>query len=118
VASAATEGYVKSADSPPTPYQGYYYRILTRQGKNAAGGAKNYIVNSKMTDGFAFVAYPAEYRSSGVMTLIVNTDGVVYQKDLGKKTDVLAQAMKEYNADSSWQKAEEQQKETAEQKTK
>jgi hypothetical protein len=118
VASAAAEGYAKSEDSAPTPYQGYCYHILTRQGRNAAGGAKNYIVNSKMTDGFAFVAYPAEYRSSGVMTLIVNTDGVVYQKDLGKKTDVLAKAMKEYNADSSWQKAEEQQKETAEQKTK
>jgi hypothetical protein len=60
-----------------------------------------------MTEGFAFVAYPAEYRSSGVMTFIVNEDGVVYQKDLGKKTDVLAKAMKEYNPNSSWQKAEE-----------
>ncbi|MFZ3374987.1 MAG: DUF2950 domain-containing protein [Chthoniobacterales bacterium] len=118
VASAAAEGYAKSEDNAPTPYQGYYYRILTRQGKNGPGGAKNYIANGKMTEGFAFVAYPAEYRSSGVMTLIVNTDGVVYQKDLGKKTDVLAKAMKEYNADSSWQKVEEQQKETAEQKIK
>ncbi len=118
VASAVAEGYAKSEEGAPTPYQGYYYRILTRQGKNAPGGAKNYIANGKMTDGFAFVAYPAEYRSSGVMTLIVNTDGVVHQKDLGKKTDVLAKAMKEYNADSTWQKVEEQQKETAEQKTK
>jgi Protein of unknown function (DUF2950) len=119
VASAAAEGYVKSEDGAPTPYQGYYYHILAGQGKNGRGGAKNYIVNGKMTEGFAFVAYPAEYRSSGVMTLIVNTDGVVYQKDLGKKTDVLAKAMKEYDANSSWQKAEEQQKETAdEQKTK
>jgi hypothetical protein len=65
-----------------------------------------------MTGGFAFVAYPAEYRSSGVMTFIVNEDGVVYQKDLGKKTGVLAKAIKEYNPDSSWQKAEEQQGET------
>jgi hypothetical protein len=72
-----------------------------------------------MAEGFAFVAYPAEYRSSGVMTFIVNEDGVVYQKDLGEKTDVLAKAMKEYNPDSSWQKAEEEQEETAaEQKTK
>jgi Protein of unknown function (DUF2950) len=119
VASAAAEGYVKSEDGAPTPYQGYYYHILAGQGKNGRGGAKSYIVNGKMTEGFAFVAYPAEYRSSGVMTLIVNTDGVVYQKDLGKKTDVLAKAMKEYDANSSWQKAEEQQKETAaEQKTK
>jgi hypothetical protein len=113
VASAVAEGYVKSRDSAPTPYRGYYYRILPRQGKNGPGGAKNYIVNGKMTGGFAFVAYPAEYRSSGVMTLIVGLDGVVYQKDLGKKTDVLAKAMKEYNPNSSWQKAEEQQEEIA-----
>ncbi len=73
---------------------------------------KSYIVNGKMTEGFAFVAYPAEYRSSGVMTFIVSEDGVVYQKDLGKKTDVLAKAMSEYNPDSSWQKPEEQQEET------
>jgi hypothetical protein len=102
-----------------TPYRGYYYHILTRQGKDGAGGTKSYVVNGKMTEGFAFVAYPAKYRSSGVMTFIVAADGVVYQKDLGKKTDVLAKAMKEYNPDSSWQKAEEQQEETAgEQKTK
>jgi len=119
VASAVAKGYAKSQDGAPTPYRGYYYLILTRQGKNAAGGAKSYIVNGKMTDGFAFVAYPAEYRSSGVMTFLVNGDGVVYEKDLGKKTDVLAKGMKEYNPNSNWQKAEEQQEETAgEQKTK
>jgi len=67
-----------------------------------------YIVNGKMTGGFAFAAYPAEYRSSGVMTFIVGVDGVVYQKDLGKKTEFLAKGMKEYNPDSSWQKTEEQ----------
>jgi hypothetical protein len=72
-----------------------------------------------MTEGFAFVAYPAEYRSSGVMTFIVDQDGVVHEKDLGKKTDVLAKAMTEYNPNSTWRKAEEQQEETAsEQKTK
>ena len=119
VASAVAEGYAKSRDGAPTPYRGYYYLILTRQGKNGPGGAKSYIVNGKMTEGFAFVAYPAEYRSSGVMTFIVNEDGVVYQKDLGRKTDVLAKAMKEYNPNSSWQKAEDQQEETAgEQSTK
>ncbi len=118
VASAVAEGYSKSRDGAPTPYLGYYYRILTRQGKNGPGGAKGYIVNAKMTGGFAFVAYPAEYRSSGVMTFIVGEDGVVYQKDLGKKTDVLAKSMKEYNPDSSWQKSEEQPEQTAaEQKT-
>jgi hypothetical protein len=119
VASAVAEGYVQGRDDAPTPYRGYYYRNLTRQGKGASGGAKSYIVSGKITEGFAFVAYPAEYRSSGVMTFIVNEDGVVYQKDLGKKTAVLAKAMKEYNPNSSWQKVEDQQEETAgEQKTK
>jgi hypothetical protein len=119
VASAVAEGYVKGKNGPPTPYRGYYYHILTRQGKDGPGGAKSYIVNGKMTGGFALVAYPAEYRSSGVVTFIVGPDGVVYQKDLGKKTAILGKAMKEYNPDSSWQKAEEQQQETAsEQKSK
>lgn len=107
VASAVAEGYDKGRGGPPTPYRGYYFRVLTRQGKNGPAGTKSYVVNGKMTGGFAFVAYPAEYRSSGVMTFIVNEDDVVYQKDLGKKTDVLAKAMKEYNPNSSWQKAEE-----------
>src|SRR5271167_4874449 len=97
VASAVAEGYAKRPDGAPTPYRGYYYRVLTGHWKNGPGGRKSYIVNSKMTEGFAFVAYPAEYGSSGVMTFIVNEDGVVYQKDLGWKTDVLAKAMKEYN---------------------
>jgi hypothetical protein len=119
VASAVAEGYAKRKDGAPTPYRGYYYHILTGQGKNAPGGAKGYIVNGKMTEGFAFVAYPAEYRSSGVMTFIVNEDGVVYQKDLGNKTHVFGKAMKEYNPNSGWQKAEEQPQETArEQETK
>jgi hypothetical protein len=119
VASAVAEGYTKSQDDAPIAYRGYYYHILTRQGRKGQGGAKSYIVNGKMTRGFAFVAYPAEYRSSGVMTFIVNEDGVVYQKDFGKKTDVLAKAMKEYNPDSTWQKGEDEQEETAaEQKTK
>jgi Protein of unknown function (DUF2950) len=109
VAAAAAEGYLEGEASPPTPYRGYLYHVLTRQGKNAPGGARNYIVNGKMTQGFAFVAYPAEYRSSGVMTFVVSSDGVVYQKDLGKKTESLGKAMKGYNIDSSWQKAEEPQ---------
>jgi len=119
VASAFTKGHTDSQDGAQTPYRGYYYRILTRQGGNAPGGAKSYIVNGKMTVGFAFLAYPAEHKSSGVMTFIVNEDGVVYQKDLGKKTDILAKAMKEYNPNSGWQKAEESQEEAAgDQKTK
>ena len=119
VASAVAEGYPGGQNGGPTPYRGYYFRILTHQGKNGPGNAKNYAVNGKMTEGFAFVAYPAEYRSSGVMTFIVNEDGVVYEKDLGEKTATLAKAMKKYNPDSSWQKAEEQLQETAgQQKTK
>jgi hypothetical protein len=100
------KGYAKSPDGAPTPYRGYYYLILTRQGKNAPGGAKNYVASGKMTGGFAFVAYPAEYRSSGVMTFIVGEDGVVYERDLGKKTDAAANSMKEYNPNSRWQEAE------------
>jgi hypothetical protein len=91
------------------PYRGYYFHILTAQGKDVTGGAKNYLVNGKMTDGFAFVAYPAEYRSSGVMTFLVGSDGVVYQKDLGKKTDTVANAMKEYNPGSGWHKVQDAQ---------
>ena len=109
VASAVAEGYVKSQNDAPTPYRGYYYRILARQGANTSGGARSYIVNGKMTEGFAFLAYPAEYRSSGVMTFIVDANGVVYQKDLGKQTEVLAKAMKDYNPNSTWQKAEDEQ---------
>jgi Protein of unknown function (DUF2950) len=108
VAAAVAEGYAKGQSGPPTPYRGYFFNILTRQGKNAPGGVNRYIVNGKMTGGFAFVAYPAEYRSSGVTTFIVDVDGMVYQKDLGKKTEVLAKGMKEYNPDSTWRKAEDE----------
>jgi Protein of unknown function (DUF2950) len=113
VAAAVAEGYVKGQAGPPTPYRGYLFHILTSQGKDAPGGAKSYIVDGKMTEGFAFAAYPAEYRSSGVMTFIVGADGVVYQKDLGEKTETLGAALKEYNPDPSWQKVEVEQEETA-----
>ncbi len=76
------------------------------QGKHARGGAKHYIVEGKMTEGFAFVAYPAEYRSSGVMTFIVGSDGVVYQRDLGKTTNIIANSMRAYDPDSTWKEAE------------
>jgi hypothetical protein len=111
VASAVAEGYHKGEGGAPTPYRGYYFRVLV--GEKGPGGAKNYIANGKMTEGFAFVAYPAEYRSSGVVTFIVGADGVVYQKDLGKKTDAIAKAMKEYSTKSGWQKTEEVKEETA-----
>ncbi len=104
--ASAIAGGPDMGESAPTPYRGYYFHILARQGKKAPGGAKSYVVNGKMTEGFAFVAYPAEYRSSGVMTFIVGADGVVYEKDLGKKTESLGRSMKEYNPDSSWKKTD------------
>jgi|CZKD01.1.fsa_nt_gi hypothetical protein len=113
VASAVTDDYAESQAGSSTPYRGYYFRILARQKKTTSSGAKSYAVNSKMTGGFAFVAFPAEYRSSGVMTFIVDEDGVVYEKDLGKKTDVLARTMKGYNLNSNWQEADDQRQETA-----
>jgi hypothetical protein len=106
VASAVVEGYGKGNAGLQTPYHGYFFRVLTRQGKHARDGAKGYIVNGKMTEGFAFAAYPAEYRSSGVMTFVVDQDGIVYQKDLGNKTEAQGKSMQEYNPDSSWRNAE------------
>jgi DUF2950 family protein len=88
------------------PFNGYMFRILTSQGRHAPGGAKKYIVDGKMSGGFAFVAYPVEYRSSGVMTFIVDQSGTIYEKDLGPDTTKLAQAMTVYDPDSTWHKAE------------
>jgi hypothetical protein len=107
VASAVAQGYAPGRSGAPTPYRGYYFHILTVQGKHAPGGAKQYIVDGKMTEGFAFVAYPAEYRSSGVMTFLIGSDGVVYERDLGSATDVIANSVKKYDPDSTWRKAEE-----------
>jgi hypothetical protein len=100
--SAASQGYTMPQQGQPTPYHGYYYRILTKQGAAAKGGARDYMVNGNLTGGFAFVAYPAEYRNSGVMTFIVNQDGIVYEKDLGADTAKTAAAMTEYNPDNTW----------------
>jgi hypothetical protein len=88
------------------PFNGYFFRILTSQGPHAPGGAKNFVVGGKMTAGFAFVAYPAEYRSSGVMTFMVNKSGTIYEKDLGPNTTKLVEAMTAYDPDSSWNKGE------------
>jgi hypothetical protein len=88
------------------PFNGYFFRILTSQGPHAPDGNKNYLVDGKMTAGFAFVAYPAEYRSSGVKTFIVNVSGIVYEKDLGLNTTKLAEAMTAYDPDSTWHKAQ------------
>ena len=99
---ARSEGYQRKPSTTPVPYHGYYYRLLTAQGKNAAGGAYSYFWRGKMIAGFAVVAYPAEYGNSGVMTFIVNHDGKVFQKNLGANTAAIAKSMKEYNPDSSW----------------
>jgi len=88
------------------PFNGYLFRMLTSQGSHAPGGARNYVVNGRMTRGFAFVAYPAEYRTSGVMTFIVDQSVTIYEKDLGPNTTKLAQAMTAYDPDSTWHKAE------------
>jgi hypothetical protein len=88
------------------PFNGYMFRILTSQGPHALGGAKNYIVDGKMIAGFAFVAYPVDYRSSGVMTFIVDASGTIYEKDLGPNTTKLAQEMTTHDPDSTWHKEE------------
>jgi len=88
------------------PFNGYMFRILTSQGPHAPGGAKNYIVDGTMSRGFAFVAYPVEHRSSGVMTFIVDESGTIFEKDLGSNTTKLAQAMTVYDPDSSWHRVE------------
>jgi hypothetical protein len=86
------------------PYHGYIYRILTRQGRNAKGGAYDYLVDGRMVGGFALVAYPDRYGVSGVMTFIVNQDGVVYEKDLGRYTGKVAKDMAAFDPDRSWRK--------------
>jgi len=106
VAYAAGAGSGKAEGEEFSPFHGYYYRILTGQGKFAPGGAKTYVVNGQMIAGFAILAYPADYRSSGVMTFIVNKDGVIYQKDLGAETTEMASATKVYAPDETWKKAE------------
>jgi hypothetical protein len=89
------------------PYHGYYYKILTAQGADNPGGAYSYIVRGKMIGGFALVAYPARWGASGAMTFICNHQGVVYEKNLGKGTVVIAERMTRYNPDASWKKTDE-----------
>ena len=99
------------------PFRGYYFRILSAQGKGAPGGALSYVPDGKMTKGFAFVAYPAVYRDSGVMTFLVAQDGVVYEKDLGKPTVNRAKSMKDYDPDATWRKSNIAEEFTDEHKT-
>ena len=106
-ARATEEGYAFKKKEKPTPYYGYYFKILKGQGNDAPGGKREYLTNSRMTSGFGLVAYPAQYGVSGVMTFIVNQLGTVYQKDLGPKTEEIAKAMTRYDPDKTWKPAEQ-----------
>jgi hypothetical protein len=105
-AGAEAAGYGKTgqdAGTAPVPFHGYYFKILTHQGKHAPGGKYSYVINGNMIGGFALVAWPAEYGNTGIMTFIVNQQGRVRQKDLGTMTGKLAPAMDQYDPDSTWQ---------------
>ncbi len=106
LARASEEGYAFRKDEKPVPYHGYYFKILKSQGSNAPGGELDYIVARKMVGGFGLLAYPAEYGVSGIMTFVVNQQGIVYEKDLGSRTKEIAKAMIKYDPDKTWKKVE------------
>jgi hypothetical protein len=110
-AFAQAEGYTaelrEEDEAERGPFHGYYFKILTRQGKHAPGGKYNYVINGNMIVGFALIAWPAEYGDSGIMTFIVNQQGRVYQKDLGTKTSKIARKMAAYDPDASWKACED-----------
>jgi hypothetical protein len=97
--------FLKAGRTSQDPYYGYYFRILTRQGKHVPGGSYNYVINGNMIAGFALVAFPAEYGNTGIMTFLVSHHGQVYQKDLGPRTAEIAKAMQEFNPDTTWTEA-------------
>jgi hypothetical protein len=105
LARAAQEGY--AAEGNLSPFYGYYFKILKEQGEHAEGGPYQYVVNDKMILGFALLAYPAEYGNSGVMTFMVNQEGIIFEKDLGENTRSLAEAITVFNPDASWKKVED-----------
>jgi hypothetical protein len=104
IAKASAEGYAQNTGGQLQPFHGYFFRILTAQGQSVAGGAKSYIVDGRMTGGFALVAWPVQYGKSGVMTFVVNQDGTLYQKDLGPETESTAKATTAYNPGEGWEK--------------
>ncbi len=107
VAQAAEEGRPLGGDrTQPTPFHGYYFKILTGQGAAVPGGARSYVVKGEMSGGFALVAWPAQYDATGVMTFIVNQDGTVRERDLGPQTDAIARKMTVYNPDASWRQVQ------------
>ena len=101
-AQAAAEGYTRSESGAPSPYRGYYFRILTRQGPSAPGGVMDYVVGGDMTGGFAMLAFPADYGNSGIMSFLVGPDGVIYEADLGKDTSTAAAAVQSFDPDDRW----------------
>ena len=101
IAEAASKGYDTGSEKSQ-PYQGYYYKLVTRQGKKAPGGAYDYVVNGNMILGFGLIAYPAKYGASGIMTFAVNQEGVVYEVDLGEKTAEIVNKRNKYNLKKSW----------------
>jgi DUF2950 family protein len=103
VAAAEAQGYGTASAEGQAPFHGYFYRILTRQGKHVPGGARNYIVNGHLSAGFALVAFPAKYGDSGVMTFVVNQDGIVFEKNLGRNTTEIARHMTQYDPDKTWE---------------
>lgn len=108
VAKASLDGYATPAASAgPRPFYGYHFKILKSQGKDAPGGAKDYVKDGEMTGGFAMVAWPAEYGNSGIMTFLVNQAGIVFEKDLGAKTGDMAKAMEAFNPDLTWRPAKD-----------
>ena len=103
VAQASAEGRPLTGDAPsPSPFHGYYFRILTAQGGHVPGGAKSYLVDGELSDGFALVAWPAQYDATGVMTFVINQSGIVRQKDLGPETETVVRGMTRYDPDASW----------------
>jgi hypothetical protein len=108
LAHATEEGYTFRKGEKPSPFHGYYFKILKRQGSKAPGGEVDYVVNGKMVTGFGLVAYPAQYGVSGIMTFMVNQEGVVYERDLGPKTDEIAKAITAFDPDQTWKKVERQ----------
>jgi hypothetical protein len=103
---ADARGYLEGRD-PGDPYQGYYFKVLTRQGLNPPGGRYDYVINGNMIAGFALIAFPADYDNSGIMTLVVNHQGQMYEKDLGEDTDLIAGGIFEYNPDETWSRVED-----------
>jgi Protein of unknown function (DUF2950) len=102
LAAATSEGYTNSVSRPLAPYHGYFYRILTKQGKDAPGGAYDYLINGHMIGGFVVIAYPARYGVSGIMSFLVNQDGMVYEQNLGENTAAIVAKINIFNPDMSW----------------